>query len=254
MLLFHRLTPFAIGIIIVGAMTLTSFNPLIAPWLMPLMLIAVFFLVARLGDFRWKEKDFWGLIAVPMLFVLGATALFILADDGSVRMALALTTAFLTSFYEEHFFRFVHLPAAYQAYGLQNTTGIISILTVFYLVASGYAVLSFIRLPLPIVAAMMFVLFFAVSVSAFWMAKVPHDRSLVYALAGATIFTQLFVACSYLPTPFMTNGALLAVMYYMFVGLSRANVLAKLSRLVIRRYVGIGGIMLLALLVTAKWI
>ena len=254
MLLLHRLTPFAIGIIIVATMVFTSFHPLFAPWLLSLMLIAVITLAARLSDFRWRDRDFWGLIITPGMFVVSATLLFILADDGSVRLAIALATGFLTYFYEEHLFRFVHLPAAYQAYGLQNTSGVIDILTIFYLMASAYATLSFVRVPLPVLAGVLFVLLFFISASAFWMSKVPADRAVIYALGGAVLFTELFVAASYLPTPFMTNGAFLAVLYYMYVGLSRAHLLARLSRLVIRRYAGIGAIMLAALLLTAKWI
>ncbi len=253
MLLLHRLTPFAIGIAMTTTLVATSFYPLIAPWALPLLLLGVFFLMARLADFRYREKDFWGLIATPVTFSLASCLLFVLADNGSVRLAIAFACGFLISFYEEHLFRFVHLPAAYQAYGLQNTSGVMSILTMFYFAAAGYAVLSFIRVPLVILSVAMFVIWLLVSLSAFWMAKVPRDRASLYALAGAVLFTELFVAASYLPTPFMTNGAFLAVLFYIFIGLSRANVLSKLSRVVIRRYVGVGTIMLMALLITAKW-
>ncbi|MEK9130881.1 MAG: hypothetical protein AAB429_02065, partial [Patescibacteria group bacterium] len=249
-----RLTPFAIGIIIAAVMIFTSFNPLSAPWTLPLLLVVVAVLCARLADFRWRDKDFWGLLITPAMLVVSAVLIFILADDGSVRLAIALTTALLMYFYEEHLFRFIHLPAAYQAYGLQNVSGVISIITVFYLMASAYATESFIRPPLFILALVLFVALFLVTSAALWMSKVPRERALIYAFGGAVIFTELFIAASYLPTPFMTNGAFLAVLYYLYLGLSRAHVLAKLSQVVVRRYVGIGVVMLSALLLTAKWI
>lgn len=254
MLLFHRLTPFAIGIIIAVAMVFTSSNPLAAPWTLPFLLLVVVILCARLADFRWRDKDFWGLLVTPTMLVTSAVLIFILADDSSVRLAIALTTALLMYFYEEHLFRFIHLPAAYQAYGLQNVSGVISILTVFYLMASAYATESFIRPPLAILASVLFLALFLVTAAALWMSKVPRERALIYALGGAVIFTQLFVGVSYLPTPFMTSGAFLAVLYYLYLGLSRAHVLTKLSRMVIRRYAGIGVVMLAALILTAKWI
>ena len=114
MLLIHRLTPFAIGIIIAAVMIFTSFNPLSAPWTLPLLLVVVAVLCARLADFRWRDKDFWGLLITPAMLVVSAVLIFILADDGSVRLAIALTTALLMYFYEEHLFRFIHLPAAYR--------------------------------------------------------------------------------------------------------------------------------------------
>lgn len=254
MILIHRLTPFAIGIVTTAGLALTSLYPLTALWALPLMLAIDFFLITRLSDYRFKDKDFWGLIATPISFILAATLLFVLADDGSVRMMIAIMTGFLSYFYHEHLFRFTHLPAAYQAYGLQNTSGVMSILTVFYLMAGAYASLSFIRLPLAALSVFLFIAVFGVTLSAFWMSKVPHDRARLYALGSAVVFTEIFVAGSYLSTPYMTNGALIAVLYYMYVGLARAHVLAKLSRLVIRRYVGIGVIMFVALILTARWI
>lgn len=254
MLVLHRLTPFAIAIIIAIAMLYTSAQPLSAPWILPLMVMLVAALTARLADWRWRDKDFWGLLITPLLFVLGAAMIFVLADDGTVRLAVALTTAFLTYFYVEHLFRFIHLPAAYQAYGLQNVSGVISIFTVFYLMSSAYATESFIRPPLALIAVVLFLLLFLMTTASLWMSKVPRERALVYALGGAVIFTEVFIAVSYLPTPFMTSGAFLAVMYYLYLGLSRAHVLTRLSRLVVRRYVLIGVCMLAALLVTAKWI
>ncbi len=254
MLLIHRLTPFALALVIVLGLGLTSFYPLIAVWSLPVMLAICFFFCARLGDYRWRDKAFWGLMATPALFLSGAVALFVLADAGSVRMVIMLATTFLSYFYAEHLFHFVHLPAVYQAYGLQNTGGVMSILTVFYFAASLYALGSFVRIPLVILAAMLFVLLLVSASSALWIAKVPRERALTYALAAAVLFTELYAAVSYLPIAFMTGGALVSVLYYMYMGLSRAHVQAKLGRKVVRRYVGVGSIMLLALLLTAKWI
>ena len=136
MLLLHRLTPFVIALVIALLLGFTSFYPLVALWILPLMLATCFFLYARLADFRWRDKAFWGLLAAPMLFLVGATVLFVLVDASSVRTVILLATTFLAYFYSEHLFRFIHLPAAYQAHGLQNTVGVMSILTVFYLSAS----------------------------------------------------------------------------------------------------------------------
>lgn len=254
MLLLHRLTPFAFAFLIALSLGTTSFYPLLAPWILPIMLVVCFFLCARLADFRWRDKAFWGLIAAPTLFLFGATLLFLLADRGSVRLLIVLATSFLAYFYAEHLFRFIHLPAVYQAHGLQNTGGVMSILTIFYLSASAYALMSFVRLPLLLLSSALFVWLAISAASALWIAHVPRERAFTFALAAAIMFTQLFVAVSFLPTSFMTSGALIAVLYYMFMGLSRAHVQAKLGRKVIRRYVGIGFCMLLALLITAQWI
>jgi len=253
MLLIHRLTPFVIAVVIAAGFILTSMNPLTAPWLLPLMCVTVCFLIWRLAEFRLREGQRWALTSTPMLFVLSASGLFLLAEDGTARLGIVIATTLLTFLYCEHLFRFVHVPAVYQAYGLQNMASVMIVLTFFFLTSVGEALATFVRPPLALLATSAFILIFIVTFNAFWTAKAPRDRSLTYALAGAILFTELFVAVSFFPTAFMTEGALLTILYYVYIGLSRAHVLAKLSRSVVRNYIGVAAIVLIALIATASW-
>lgn len=253
MLLIHRLTPFAIGVVIAVGFILTATYPLSAPWLLPAMFVLAVALIWRLAEFKVKDSQRWALTATPIFFLLSAIGLFVLVEDGVARTAIAIVTTVLTFLYAEHLFRFVHLPAVYQAYGLQNIASVMIVLTFFLFASAGEALATFVRPPLPLSALGIFFLVFVSTYNAFWTAKAPRDRALTYALAGAILFTELFVAVSFFPTAFLTEGALLTILYYVYIGLSRAHVLAKLSRVVIRNYVGVAALVLLALLATASW-
>lgn len=254
MLLLHRLTPFAITALLAVGLVGTSLRPFAALTLLPICLVLTILLFARLVHWRFSHRESWGLISLPLLLIISATLLFLLTDDAAIRYLTAVMTTIVAFFYAEHLFTFVHLPSAYQAYGLQNVGGMMTVLSTFFLSTGGYSLYTYARLPLPVFAAVFAILMFGQTYAALWIAKTPRDRAMLYALAAAVIFTELLVAFVYLPTVAITSGALLAVLNYMYLGLSRAQMQAKLSRLVVRRYLVIGVLMVVAVLITAKWI
>lgn len=254
MILVHRITPFLIGIVIAGSLALTSLHPTLSVGVIPAAYVAVFVLLARLTNFRFNAKETWVMVGTPMLFLLSAVMLFLFLDTQVARIAISVTVALLSYFYAEQLFMFVHLPATYQPYALQNLTGILGVLSLFFFVAGSHALLLFERVPLVVLAVFFFPITFAIIFKSLWTANVPHDVSRLYALGGAVLFTELFASVSYLPTTFLTNAAILAILFYLFLGISRAQSLAKLSRPLLSRYLSVGAVMLVAVIVTAQWV
>ncbi len=253
MILLHRITPFVIATVFATGMLFVSYHPMSAVWILTIVTVLALSLFFRLAGARFREKEFWGLVAIPTLHILATVLLFMLADDTAIRFLVILLGAGVAYFYAENLFTYLHLPGAYQAYSLQNSGGIMAVVTLFFLAAGGHALYSFARIPLYLFAISFAVLCFTLTLSALWISKVPLQRAAVYALAAAVIFAELLVVITYLPTMYITDGALVAVLYYMYLGLSRANLSSKLSKTVVRRYITVGTLMILAILLTAQW-
>ena len=88
----------------------------------------------------------------------------------------------------------------------------------------------------------------------FWVSKIESAVSTRFAVSGAIILTELYMALSQLPTSYIANAAAFTVMLYLFLGLSRAQVLEKLSKPVMQRYVFISIVLLIVIFGTARWI
>jgi hypothetical protein len=253
MILLHRITPFVIATLLAAGMLFVSYNPMSAIWALITVTILALALFFRLAGARFRDKEFWGLVAIPTLYILATILLFMLADDTAIRYLVIILGAGVTYFYAENLFTYLHLPGAYQAYSLQNSGGIMAVVTLFFLAAGGYALYAFARIPLYVFAAAFAMLCFILTLSALWISKIPVHRAAVYALAAAVMFAELLAVITYLPTVYVTDGALVAVLYYMYLGLSRANLSSKLSKTVIRRYITVGSLMVVAILLTAQW-
>ena len=254
MILIHRLTPFVIGAVVLVGFVLASRFPLTSVWLLPAVFIFCSLLFARLANMRVSDIESWVLIGTPLMLLFSASLVFLFLDADLLRVALGILTAFFLYFYAENLFGFVHLPVLYQPHALQNLTIVLQVLGMFFFVAGAHAFLLFVPF-VPIMALLIVYapyVFASVSMS-LWMGKAPREIIRRYAMGGMLLFVEFFIALSFLPSTFTTNAAMLAVFYYLFLGLTRVQVQAKLSRLLLRRYLGLGFGMLLLVIISARW-
>src|SRR3989338_3319017 len=254
MILIHRLTPFVVGVLAVAGFLIASSNPEWTLWIMPLLFVIEGMLLARLTQANARRFESWVLIGTPLLLLMSAISVFLFLESSTLRMGLGAITGFFLYFYSENLFGFVHLPVLYQPHALQNLTMVLQVLGTFFFSAAAYAMLLFVPV-IPLLALVVLFtpyIFLAICMS-LWMGKAPHEIIRRYAIGGTVLFVELFVALSYFPTTFLLNAALLAIFLYLFLGMSRAQVQARLTRLLLRRYLGLGFGMLLLIVLSAEW-
>src|SRR3989338_1899738 len=118
MILLHRLTPFAAGLVSFAGFLLVlalSFHPL---WTLGAAWLVVFLLLARLAGWKGFSFLFWSLVGVPALFLLSAYGLFLFLEMPAERWVLAIVAPLLVFLFAEHLFSYTHTPALYQAYAI----------------------------------------------------------------------------------------------------------------------------------------
>lgn len=254
MMLFYRVTSFVLGLVVVAGFAGMILFPNFALVSMVLVLSASFLLLGRLVEWGVKSFQFWNFVGTPFLYILSAMGMFLFFENPLEKIALTVVVALGVFLYTEHLFAYLHAPGAYKTYSLEHLGLILNILIIFFLGATGYGLTLFLQVPFFLLALLFFLLTLFVVYSMFWVSKIEHQRALVYALAGAVILTELFLASVYLPTGFYTNAMLLAVFIYVFLGVSRAHVLEKLTKPVLLRYVALASFVLVLVLGSAKWI
>ncbi len=254
MILLHRITPFALALSIAVGFGILIFLPAEAIWALILILLLPGLLLARLLTWEFKRFSFWIFLATPLFYNLSALFLFLFLENLSAQIILGSLVTLGVWLYAENLFAFYHLPSSYQAYALEYLSLVIYLLSAFFFTSGAYATELFLQLPswVPALAVFWAVLFATTGV--FWVSKVAQEVSTPFALVGAVILAELYVVLAYLPTSFITNAAIFTILFYLFLGLSRAHVLEKLTGLVLRRYLIIGSIFLLVVLLTARWV
>lgn len=253
MILFHRILPF-VFVSIVGVsfvlVLLFGFHPL-AIFLPALLFCAL--ILGRLIDFdfsHFQNRYFFGL---PILFLLSSFGLLLFLESSSAQWALAAVATALSFFYTEHVFHFLHLPAQYQAYTLEHLSLVLSVLSIFFLSTVGFGARLFLNAPLWMLVVIFFVTALFIIFGMLWVSKVEGATAKSYALGGTVLATEIFAVTMYLPSGFYVNACLVAIFFYLFLGLTRAHFLDQLSRVLVRRYLMIASLLLVMILGSANW-
>ncbi len=256
MILLHRLTPFALALALGAGFALLILRPS-ALWVAVALLgIVAPLLLARLLLFDVRRPAFWVFLGVPCFCIAAAVFFFLFLESSTAKWLLAGTVVVVNGLYAENLFAFYHLPSSYQAYSLEYLSLVIAVIASFFFASGGYAANMFLQEFAPIWMSAV-VVFFAtlfLTVAMFWVSKVGFETGRRYAFAGAVLMTELYVVLSFLPTSFITDAAVFALLFYCYLGFMRAHVLERLSRKVILRYAWSGCTLLLVVLGTAQWL
>ncbi len=254
MILILRTIPFLIGIL-TASLLLGIFKwPDFVLWLSILVVLVVVFGIGKIAEFGDSLEGWWHVAITPVLFVVSSIAFMLFVEADWLMIVLALVTAIFTFFFAEHLFKFIHLPSLYQPYALEHTSLVLHVASMFFLSTAFYGLQTFLRMPIWLLATV-FLMFSGLMVyETLWVSKIRDAKAVRVALIGGLMFTELFVVLSFLPTSFYVNAAISTLVFYSFLGVMRASFLQRLSKDILKRYVILGLILIVALLATAKWI
>jgi len=253
-IILHRISTFLIALL-----TAVVFVILIY-WPDQLLLAAIIgfvmtpLLFVRLLKWEVKRFVFWVFLALPLLLLFSSVFFFFFLEGEAIKYAVGIIVTLCIWIYAESVFAFYHLPSTYQAYTLEYLSLTLSLLSAFFFASGMYAMGLFLQLSLWVPAIIMGLFSFFSSMMVLWVSKISLQRALRFSIICGICLAQTYIVLSLLPTSFVSNAAGFAVILYLFLGLSRAQALEKLSKKVILRYLAIASAMLLMIFLTARWI
>ncbi len=253
MILLHRITPFVIGLL--GA---TGFIMLIlAPFSLGIPSLLCFGIVlalfARLLVWDVRRTGFWVFLGMPFFLLISSLAFFLLLehDEGKWLLASAVTLGLVL--FSENLFSFYHLPRMYQAYSLEYLSLMLAVAGLFFTTSATYLAQAFLEAPLWGTAPLITFITFAVFIAVFWVSKMSWETGRMYAGIGALLLTEVYIACSWLPTGYTTNAAIFAVCVAWYLGIMRAHAFQKINRTLLFRHSLFAAGLLLFLFLTTPW-
>lgn len=253
MILFHRITPFGLGLTSMASFVLLMVSPLLGMRaLIPFGAVMVLFL-ARLLLWELRRPAFWVFLGTPMIVWFSSLVFFFFLEDPLSKWIVASSVSALIALYAENCFTFYHLPSAYQAYALENLSMVVYVLSAFFFTSGAFGAQLFLLLPTWIPTLFVFCAVLLATTAVFWVSKIGFETGRPYAVVGAIIMAELYVTLSMLPTSFVTNAALFSVLLYAFFVFARANVLERMTRVMVLRQSGFTAGLFLLILLTARW-
>ncbi|MCR4312055.1 MAG: hypothetical protein NUV56_02100 [Candidatus Uhrbacteria bacterium] len=254
MILLHRLTPFVIAGSVFGGFAALTLAPLARLPYAVVCFVLVPILLGRLLLWEFRRPAFWVFMGTPCLLLLSSIIFFLFLESESAKWFLTSIVTLAVGLYAENLFTFYHMPSGYQAYALEYLSLVLYVGSGFFFTSGAYASQLFLLLPMWIPAIAVLVAVFLATIAVFWVSKVGFETGLIYAIAGALVMAELYVALSTLPTSFVTNAATFSVFLYLFLLLSRAQVLDSFNRKIALRYIISAALLLGVILGTATWL
>jgi len=200
-----------------------------------------------------RRPAFWVFLGTPSLLLLSSLMFFLIIESTLGAWVMLLSVTLALALYAENLFAFYHLPSSYQAYSLEFLSLMCYMVSAFFFTGSAYMAQLFLELPLWIPAIATFLIVLLATVAVFWVSKIGFETGILFAVTGAIIMTQVYISLSMLPTSFVTHAAAFTVFWYIYLGISRAHVLEKLTPSVVQRYAIIGCMLLGLIFGTATW-
>lgn len=254
MILIHRISPFVLAIMLSLGMYVIVFTSVQPVATAVAMIVCSLLLFGRLLRFEVRTFQFWNFVLTPVLFLVASLGMIFFLEQPSVIMMIAGLAVALILLYAEYIFQYIHLPATYQPYSLEYLSLFLNLLTVFFLSAVGFGLILLVQISLGIVSLFALFCFVFVVYGTFWVSKAHESKIKPYTLGGSILMTELFIAISFLPTSYFTSAALMTVLFYLFIGLTRAHVLRTLSTPIIKHYLITSSVLLLAILLSSQWL
>ena len=203
--------------------------------------------ITRITGKKINTVEFWNFCILPLIFSNFLAAYSLLVVNHYIIQFLFVINLF---------FILLYLKNIYQGERggfLENFSSYSNFLAIFFSFSVIYGLKVFLDMPVWILVLVAAVVIVLVIHQIFWAYKVRFEASIIYTLISCLVLVQIAWAIYFLPFNYNTLGLILAICYYMLIGLIKSSFGGKLTSRNLKLYLisGLGSILIL--LLTAKW-
>lgn len=216
--------------------------------------IAIVFAIFSFSKASTIEKDWWNYAIFPVVFSSSLMVYSVLLSSKFFIQFLIVVDVILLYHYLRSVYYYILQPEKYLPSSIENFSSYGNFFAFFFTAASIFGLRAFLNISDWVLALIL--LFSAVLIiyEVFWANKIQTEKSAILILICGIILTEISWASFFLPFNFNITGLIIAVCYYMLIGISRFYLLDRLNKKTIHLYLGYGFISVLLILLTAKWI
>lgn len=250
---YNRLLPLLTPLITLIFLEIFYKNPKLIYVVLVLINLSIFFTLrqfCKAGEIEKNWRDFYilpGLMSAAVVFYS-----ILLSSKAVIQLLFALFIVLLY-LYLRHAYYYLVRPIAYEPFSIENISSYGNFLTFFLFASAIYGLQSFLNTPVWILMLFMLLIVLLVIYQIVWANKINVKKAAYYILLTGLILIELFWSISFLPLNYNAAGLILAICYYVIIGLLRHYLLDKLDKNKVKLYLAVGTISLVAILFTSRW-
>lgn len=218
-----------------------------------LAMLLLFFTIRQFINTARHSERWWNLAILPVCFFTGLLVFStMIPSHWLVQLLFVVNTVFLY-FYFRTIYNFLVLPKNYKEGSLENISSYGNFLAFYFIASSIYGMRIFLNIDIWLLLLIALVFISLIVYQMLWVNRINLRIGLLYLAIICLILAELAWSASFLTLSYYVLGLLLAVCYYVVIGLSRFYLLGRLSRATVKAYLIFGFSSILVVLLTANW-
>jgi hypothetical protein len=224
-------------------------------YLVLVMSLLIFLFTARQFTHASNLDEKWYNLAIlPFCFNVGALSFSAILTESWLIQLLFILTVFVLYSYFVTIYHYLIKPKFFKRSMLENLSSYGNFLAVFFTASSVYGLANFLNLSMWLLMLFFVAYIMLVLYQVMWTNNILSAFGLFYLLLLALVLTELAWSASFLPLSFYVLGLVVAVLYYMGIGIVKFHLLGKLNRSIAKSYLTFGFLSILIVLLTARWL
>jgi len=221
-----------------------------------IVFIVLLFLFALRQFIRVSEREtgVWNFIILPFSFTIGLIIFSVMVPSRAVVQILFFLDLFFLYIYFKHVYYYLAKSSFYKKFALENISAYGNFLVVFLFFSSIYGLQSFLNISVWILMIIVVIVSAVVVYQVIWINKIDMRQGSFYVILACLVLVETAWALSFLPLSFYLLGLILAICYYMLIGIIRFHLIGNLNRRLVKLYLASGFAAILLVLLTARWL
>ena len=199
------------------------------------------------------NKNLVHFLILPLLFSLSSWLFLIFIVEAMFFHVVVVLSSLVLYFLIHQYYLYFYIPFRYQPYSLESMSLYISLLSAFFLFSAGFGGLILLQLNVWLLSLVLFLSMSLITYQYFWINKFDVSKNWLFVLIVVLSLVEIFVAVSFLPTGYYVNGFILTIPFYVMLGLSKHYLTETFNKKRIFSFLLVGGLCLLAVLISAQW-
>lgn len=203
-----------------------------------------------------KQLKWLPLSLLPFLYSLGVLAFLTLTTNRFILQLLVFSLLPILYRYYKALYYYIFDPEQYPKSYLVNFSSYTNFLTVYFVASAIFGLREFVNLPqvfyVLIVASVIITILIVYQV--FWANQLLTQANYVYIFIISIVLVQITWVSAFLSISYYITGLIVAICYYIIIGLTRFYLLGTLTGPLVRQYLIFGFLSLFLVLFTSRWL
>lgn len=216
--------------------------------------LLLFFTVWQFTAVSRKEEKWWNYFLLPSLFCLNLSAFSILVPNIFFVQVLLIFNLVFLYLYLRSIYYYLMEHSKYKENSMQNFSSYANFLSIYFVASAMYGLQSFLNASVWLLMSVLLIEVMLVIYQVMWSNKIDIRMGFFYIVLSGLVILEVSWAVSFLTLSYYILGLIVAISYYLLIGLVRFYLLGTLNATQIKHYMILGFSSILFVLLTARWL